>query len=146
MKISISRVKESVPLPKYQHEGEDAGLDLYAAQKNIIPSGEWKLIKTGIKIAIPRGYAGFVHPRSGLALDKGVTVLNGDGVIDPGYRGEIGVILINHGHNEFLISPGDRIAQLIIQKTVKVEWEEKDELTGTNRGAGGFGHTGIKNQ
>ena len=145
MKIPITRVDESVPLPEYQHKQEDAGLDLYASENLEIPSGEWKLVKTGIKIAIPQGYAGFVYPRSGLALDKGVTVLNADGVIDPGFRGEIGVILINHGNQKFKIEPGDRIAQLIIQETIQVEWEEMDGLSDTARGAGGFGHTGIKN-
>lgn len=145
MKISITRINESIPLPEYQHKQEDAGLDLFASENLVIPSGEWKLVKTGIKIAIPRGYAGFVYPRSGLALDKGVTVLNADGVIDPGYRGEIGVILINHGNEEFEVEIGDRIAQLIVQEVVQVEWQEKENLSDTTRGQGGFGHTGLKN-
>ena len=100
------------------------------------------MIKTGLKIAIPQGYGGFVYPRSGLALKKGITVLNADGVIDPGYRGEVGVILINHGENKFKIKKGDRIAQLIIHRTFTVEWEEVEDLEISQRGTGGFGHTG----
>lgn len=142
MKIKIEKIVDDVPLPEYQHYGEDAGLDLHAAENKVIPAGEYKLIKTGIKIAIPEGYGGFVYPRSGLALDHGITVLNADGVIDPGYRGEIGVILINHGDNIFKIKKGDRIAQLIIHRTFTVEWEKVDNLEKSQRGSGGFGHTG----
>ncbi len=145
MKISVSRVDSSVPLPEYQHRGEDAGLDLFAAENAVLKPGERGLIGTGIRVAIPPGHAGFVYPRSGLALDRGITVLNADGVIDPGYRGEVGVILINHGSEDFVIEPGDRIAQLIVQRVVEVEWEEKDELGDSRRGSGGFGHTGLKN-
>ena len=97
---------------------------------------------TGLKVAVPENYAGFVYPRSGLALDEGVTVLNADGVIDPGYRGEVGVLLINHGQSEFKIKKGDRIAQLIVQRVEEVEWEEVDKLSRSERGEGGFGHTG----
>ena len=97
MKIEIVRLDKSLPLPAYQHVGEDVGLDLMSAEEAIIKSGESRLIKTGIKLAIPQGYGGFVYPRSGLALKHGISVLNSVGVIDPGYRGELGVILINHG-------------------------------------------------
>ena len=142
MKIKVERINDDISLPKYQHYGEDAGLDLHAAEDKVLGPGEYKLIKTGIKIAIPEGYGGFVYPRSGLALKHGITVLNADGVIDPGYRGEIGVILINHGQNKFKIKKGDRIAQLIIHRTFTVEWEEVDDLSKSQRGAGGFGHTG----
>ncbi len=142
MKIKVSKVDKDIILPEYQHKGEDAGMDLVANEETSLKPGEFKLIKTGIKIAIPKGYAGFVYPRSGLALKKGITVLNADGVIDPGYRGELGVILINHGKSVFKINKGDRIAQLIIHKTYQIEWDEVEELPDTNRGEGGFGHTG----
>ncbi|MFW6023031.1 MAG: dUTP diphosphatase [Halanaerobiaceae bacterium] len=143
MDIEIMRLDKSMPLPKYQHFGEDAGLDLLSAEDTFLRAGEYKLIKTGIKIAIPRGYGGFVYPRSGLALKHGITVLNADGVIDPGYRGELGVILINHGDKDFTIKKGDRIAQLIIHKTFAIEWKEVDQLNDSSRGEGGFGHTGV---
>lgn len=144
MKIKIERLNKKVELPQYQHYGEDAGLDLHAAEKLTIKSGEYKLIKTGLKIALPEGYAAFVYPRSGLALKNGVTVLNADGVIDSGYRGEIGVILINHGPADFKIEFNDRIAQLIIQKVQLIKWQEVDNLSQSQRGEGGFGHTGLK--
>ena len=143
MKIQIKRLDKSLSLPEYQHIGEDAGLDLQAAEQQVIKVGEYKLIKTGIKIAISRGYAGFIYPRSGLALKKGITVLNADGVIDAGYRGEVGVILINHGFADFNISKGDRIAQLIVQKVQQIEWQEVEELQDSNRGQGGLGASGV---
>lgn len=142
MKIKVERIDDEIPLPEYQHYGEDAGLDLRAAESSVIEPNEYKMIKTGLKVAIPQGYGGFVYPRSGLALKYGITVLNADGVIDPGYRGEIGVILINHGAQPFEINKGDRIAQLIIHRTFKIEWEEVDNLSESQRGEGGFGHTG----
>lgn len=145
MQIKVERLNKNIKLPEYQHFGEDAGLDLHAAEELTIKSGEYELIKTGLKIAVPKGYAAFVYPRSGLALKKGVTVLNADGVIDSGYRGEIGVILINHGNKDFKISLNDRIAQLIIQKVNIIEWNEVENLSESIRGEGGFGHTGIKN-
>ncbi len=141
VEIKISKVAPDIPLPQYQHEN-DVGLDLPAAENEVIPAGEYKLIATGLKIAIPKGYAGFVYPRSGLALKYGVTVLNADGVIDPGYRGEIGVLLINHGKESFNIAKGDRIAQLIVQKVADVSWLPVENLKKTSRGTGGFGHTG----
>jgi len=145
MEIKVERVNQNIELPKYQHYGEDAGLDLHAAEELTIKSGEYKLIKTGLKIAVPKGFAAFVYPRSGLALKKGVTVLNADGVIDSGYRGEVGVILINHGRKDFKINFNDRIAQLIIQKVNTIEWNEVENLSESQRGEGGFGHTGVKN-
>jgi dUTP pyrophosphatase len=143
LQIKVEKVNEAVKLPEYQHYGEDAGLDLHAAEELTIKSGEYKLIKTGLKIAVPSGYAAFVYPRSGLALKKGITVLNADGVIDSGYRGEIGVILINHGPADFKVKFNDRIAQLIIQQVNLIEWEEVDDLSESSRGKGGFGHTGV---
>ena len=144
MEIKVERVNKDVELPQYQHFGEDAGLDLHAAEELTIKKGEYKLVKTGLKIAVPKGYAAFVYPRSGLALKKGITVLNADGVIDSGYRGEIGVILINHGDKDFKVNFNDRIAQLIIQKVNLIECNEVDSLSESERGEGGFGHTGIK--
>jgi len=146
MKIKVEKINQDVKLPKYQHRGEDAGLDLHAAEDVVIKSGEYELIKTGLKIAVPEGYAGFVYPRSGLALKHGITVLNADGVIDSGYRGEVGVILINHSPEDFKINFNDRIAQLIIQRVNIIEWEMVDDLSKSSRGAGGFGHTGIKSE
>ncbi len=144
VEIKITRKDKSIPLPEYQHGEEDAGLDLFSAEDETLLPGEYKLVSTGLSIAIPPGYAGFVYPRSGLALKHGVTVLNADGVIDPGYRGEIGVILINHGTGAFQIQQGDRIAQLIVQQVARVRWQEVENLKSTERGAGGFGHTGIQ--
>ena len=142
MKIKVERVDKDLELPAYEHIGEDVGMDLKSRESTVLESGEYKIVKTGIKIAIPEGYAGYVNPRSGLAYKKGITVLNSDGVIDPGYRGEVGVILINHSDEDFQIERGDRIAQLIVEKYEVVEWEEVDDLDETVRGAGGFGHTG----
>jgi dUTP pyrophosphatase len=144
MEIKVERVNKEIELPRYQHFGEDAGLDLHAAEELMIKSGEYELIKTGLKIAVPKGYAAFVYPRSGLALKNGVTVLNADGVIDSGYRGEVAVILINHGEEDFKVNFNDRIAQLIIQQVNIIEWKEVDNLSESKRGEGGFGHTGVK--
>lgn len=143
MEIEIKRLDDSLPLPEYKHRSEDAGMDLYSREEGVLKPGEYRLFKTGIAIALPQGYAGFINPRSGLAVDYGVTVLNADGVIDPGYRGEIGVPLINHGEEEFEVKKKTRIAQLVVQKYEEVEWKEVKELSTTNRGEGGFGHTGI---
>ena len=132
-------------MPKYSHYGEDCGMDLMSRVTTKIKPGEYKLIKTGIKIAIPKGFGAFIYPRSGLALKKGITVLNADGVIDPGYRGEVGVILINHGKDIFHIEKGDRIAQLVMHKTPYITWNEVNDINNneSKRGSGGFGHTGI---
>lgn len=142
MKIKIKKMSDDVKLPNYQHFGEDCGMDIRSRYKYTLKPGEYKLIKTGIKLAIPKGYGGFVYPRSGLALKHGITVLNADGVIDPGYRGELGVILINHSDKNFEIDKDDRIAQLIIHKVFDIEWQEVDSLTDSERSEGGFGHTG----
>ena len=142
MEIEIKKVNSSAILPEYNHRGEDAGLDLHTTETKVLAPGEHKLFKTGIAISIPKGYAGFVNPRSGLALKHGITVLNADGVIDPGYRGEIGVVLINHGQIEHKIKKGDRIAQLIIQKYETIVWKEVNQLPVTNRGQDGYGSSG----
>ena len=130
--------------PKYATYG-DAGADLTSVEDIRIPAHQRVLVKTGIKIAIPNGYVGLVHPRSGLALKHGITVLNAPGTIDAGYRGEVGVILLNTGNLDFEVKAGDRIAQLVIQKVEYAEFEIVDALTETDRGDGGFGSTGVAN-
>lgn len=145
--VQIKRLPhgKDIPLPKYMTE-HAAGMDLYAAvsEELIIPSGEWKLVPTGLSIALPEGYEAQVRPRSGLALKQGVSVLNTPGTIDADYRGEVGVILMNHSKQPLVIKRGDRIAQMIINEVVKIAFEEVAELSETVRGAGGFGHTGVK--
>ncbi len=133
-----------LPLPSYM-SAHAAGMDMYAAVKEEteIPSGEWKLIPTGISIALPEGYEAQVRPRSGLALKQGVSILNTPGTVDADYRGEVGVILMNHSKQELIIKRGDRIAQMIINKIERILFEEVQELPDTERGAGGFGHTGV---
>ncbi len=133
------------PLPKYQTE-DSAGLDLMADVEEtlVIEPLERKLVGTGIHIELPRGFEAQVRPRSGLALKKGITVLNSPGTIDADYRGEIKVILINLSNQTFEVNKGDRIAQLVINKFEQINWELSEELGITERGDGGYGHTGIK--
>lgn len=133
------------PLPEYATL-QSAGMDLRA---NISESVSLKslcreLISTGIFIELPKGYEAQIRPRSGLAFKNGVTVLNSPGTIDADYRGEIKVLLTNLSPNEFIIEPGERIAQIIFSKHETISWQEVEELNATTRGAGGFGHTGIK--
>jgi dUTP pyrophosphatase len=143
LRIPIRRLDPGLQLPVAQHAG-DAGLDLYAAAEvELEPRGGRALVPTGIAIAIPAGYAGFVQPRSGLALRHGVTCLNTPGLVDAGYRDEIRVLLVNLDRAEpFKVSRGDRIAQLVIQRFETVEWDEVDDLEDTDRGLGGWGSTG----
>ena len=124
---------------------EAAGADLKAAIENavVIKPGERNLIPTGIKLEIPEGYEGQIRPRSGLAIKHGISALNSPGTIDSDYRGEICVILINHGSEDFVVNPGDRIAQLVIAPVIKAEFEYKNELKSSERGRGGFGSTGT---
>lgn len=130
-------------LPIYATKGS-AGMDLRANLQEdvVIAPGERKLISTGLKISLPVGYEAQIRPRSGLALKKGVTVLNSPGTVDSDYIGDIGVILINHGEESFTVSNGDRIAQMVIAKHETVEFEQVEGLDETERGAGGFGSTG----
>jgi dUTP pyrophosphatase len=134
---------EDLPLPSYMSE-QAAGMDLYAAIEHslLLPKGHSALIPTGIAIALPPGYEAQVRPRSGLALKHMITTLNSPGTVDADYRGEIGVILINHGHDTFEITRGMRIAQLVITSYTKVIWNEVSDLPASERGTGGFGHTG----
>jgi dUTP pyrophosphatase len=134
-----------LPLPHYQTE-HSAGLDLYAAVESeaVIGPAAWKLVPTGVAIAIPEGFEGQVRPRSGLALKNGMGLLNAPGTIDSDYRGEIGVILFNFSDKPFIIQRGDRIAQLVFARVEKAKLVKVDSLTDTARGSGGFGHTGVK--
>lgn len=143
MKVRIE-ILDGGTAPTYAHDG-DAGADLRASEHEIVRAGERRLVKTGIRIALPEGYAAFVHPRSGLALKEGITVLNTPGTIDAGYRGEIGVILFNTSAEDFVVSAGDRIAQLVIQRVETPEFYviEGESLDDSERGEGGFGSTGV---
>lgn len=143
MRLSIKRLDPDLPLPRYAHEG-DAGLDLFAAEECSLAPFERKLVSSGIAVGIPEGYAGFVQPRSGLAIKHGLSLVNTPGLIDSHYRGEIKVILVNlDANNEFTLKRGDKIAQLVIQPVARVQLEEVDELDDTVRGDGGFGSTGV---
>lgn len=142
MNMLIKRLDPDLPLPGYAHPG-DAGLDLYARAAVTLAPGERALVPTGVAIALPAGYAAFVHPRSGLAAKHGVGVVNGPGTIDAGYRGEVQVILINlDPHLEVHFERGDRIAQLVVQEVPQVTLTEVADLPGSARDAGGFGSTG----
>jgi len=135
--------KSTNPLPQYQTE-ESAGMDLHAnlSETIVLNSGERKLIPTGLCIELPKGYEAQVRPRSGLALKHGITVLNSPGTIDSDYRGEIQVLLINHGQLSFEIQHGERIAQMIVAQHERVYWLQTDALTDTLRGEGGYGSSG----
>lgn len=130
-------------LPSRQHEG-DAGADLRSNVDVTLGPGEWKLVGTGVHVALPTGMLMWVVPRSGLAANHGVTVLNPPGLIDSGYRGELKVCLINHGREPFVIHRGDRIAQAVVQEYVPVKYEIAEFLDETDRGEGGFGSTGVE--
>ena len=144
--VAIKRLPHArdLPLPSYQTK-ESAGMDLCAAVESdlVIASGAHTIVPTGYSIALPSGFEAQVRPRSGLAAKNGVTVLNSPGTIDADYRGEVGVILINHGREPFTVTRGMRIAQMIVAPVRTVMWEEKDDLADTARGAGGFGSTGT---
>lgn len=142
VRVLIKRLDEAVPLPTYA-KGGDAGADLVTRLDVSLAPGERALIPTGIAIALPDGYAAFVHPRSGLAIKHGVSMVNAPGTVDAGFRGELQVILINHDKDETVtFLRGDRIAQLIIQKVEQADFIEVSELPGSGRGTDGFGSTG----
>ena len=142
VEIPVVRLDSELALPSYAHPG-DAGLDLLAREDAVVPAaGGRVLVPTGIALALPLGYAGFVLPRSGLALKHGVSVVNSPGLIDCAYRGEIKVVLLNTDpSNDYRVHRGDRIAQLVVQKVEEVVWNEVSALEGDDRG-GGFGHSG----
>jgi dUTP pyrophosphatase len=144
MQVKISN-SSSNPLPKYQTEGS-AGMDLYAnlvETIELIPNHQ-ALVPTGISMELPQGYEAQIRPRSGLALKHGISIVNSPGTVDSDYRGEIKVILINHGNETVVINNGDRIAQMVIAKFEQIQWEVTEHLSKTERGAGGYGHTGKK--
>ena len=141
--VKIKRIHPDAKLPLQANPG-DAGMDLYSIEAVEIPAGEAKLIKTGLQIELPKGTEAQVRPRSGLALKHSVTVLNSPGTIDEGYRGEIGVILINHGKETFHVEPAMRIAQMVIAHVPTVQLTEVEVLSETVRGTSGFGASGTK--
>lgn len=144
IRLNVKRLDKGLPLPAYAYTG-DAGLDLFSAVDTWIQPLTREMVPTGLAIAIPDGFAGFVQPRSGLAAKKGLSIMNTPGLIDAHYRGELKVILINLDKTEPVhIERGDRIAQLVIQRVPVVELCEVDELDETDRGASGFGSSGVK--
>lgn len=145
MKLLVELIDNNAKMPTYAHEN-DAGLDLCSIDEVILSPGERKLIRTGIKIQLPSNTEAQIRPRSGLALKYGITVLNTPGTIDEGYRGEIGVIIINHGQEKYLIEKGMRIAQMVVKPTLKVQVEQVLDLDESERGEGGFGSTGVKSK
>ena len=142
LSVAVQRLDPDLPLPATARNG-DAGVDLYARENALIPAnGGRVLMPTGLAIAIPLGFAGFVVPRSGLALKHGITLVNTPGIIDSGYRGELKVVMINTDSTvDYLVTRGDRIAQLLIQRIETIDWNVVDNLDGEDRG-GGFGHSG----
>jgi dUTP pyrophosphatase len=144
IKVRIQKLdgNNDIPLPRYM-TNQAAGMDIFAAvtKEEIIEPGQRKIIPTGIKVALPEGYEAQIRPRSGLALNQGITLLNSPGTIDADYRGEIALIVINHGQEPFVVKRGMRLAQMVVQKICRLEWVEASELTNTSRGSGGFGHT-----
>ncbi len=142
MRIEFTRLRDAATAPRYATVG-DAGADITTTDYFTLFSGEQIVVGTGIAIAVPLGYAAFVHPRSGLAARYGISVTNAPGTIDSGYRGEVKAILINHGEEPVEFEPGDRIAQIVVQRYEQVEWTEVDSLDETDRGIGGFGSTGV---
>ncbi|CAB4370298.1 MAG: dUTP diphosphatase [Actinobacteria bacterium] len=142
VKVLIKRLDPGVPLPLYA-KGGDAGADIVSAVDITLAPGERALVPTGISIALPDGYVALVHPRSGLAIKHGVTMVNAPGTVDAGYRGELKLILINHDKSESVtFKRGDRVAQLVIQAVERAEFIEVQELPGSGRGTDGFGSTG----
>jgi dUTP pyrophosphatase len=141
MELKIQQLHESAIIPHYAHPG-DAGLDLFAIEQQEILPGEAQLIKTGIAIALPMGYEAQIRPRSGLALKHSITVLNSPGTIDAGYRGEIGIILINHGKKPFQIIPGMKVAQMVVTSFIQTKVIVTQDLDSTSRANKGFGSTG----
>lgn len=142
LSIAIKMLDSELPVPSYAHPS-DAGADLHAREGVVLEPGDRALIRTGIALAIPHGYVGLVHPRSGLAAKHGITVVNAPGTVDAGYRGEIMVTLLNTDKTEaFTVNRGDRIAQLVIQKVEQAAFAQVDSLEESARGVGGFGSTG----
>lgn len=143
VEVLIRRLDPGLPLPAYAHAG-DAGADLHTAEDVVLGPGDRRLVGTGVALALPEGYAGFVHPRSGLAARFGLTIVNAPGTVDAGYRGEIKVCLLNTDREHpIVLQRGDRIAQLVIQAVARARFLEVPELPNTARGTGGHGSTGV---
>ena len=143
IKVKIKLDTKYTELPQYETEGS-AGMDLRANDNYYLYANDTKLIKTGLFLEIPKGYEAQIRPRSGLALDHSVTTLNSPGTVDSDYRGEVGIILHNHGMSPFFVNIGDRIAQMVFSPVQRIQWDIVDTLTDTDRGVGGFGSTGLK--
>jgi dUTP pyrophosphatase len=142
LEVAVTRLDPGVPLPAYAHPG-DAGCDLVTTVDAEIAPGERRMVPTGVAIALPEGYAAFVHPRSGLAANHGVSIVNAPGTVDAGYRGEIKIVLINLDPRETVhLRRLDRVAQLVVQRVEQVAWRETDVLPESVRGSGGHGSTG----
>lgn len=143
MEVQVVKIHEDAVLPHYAHPG-DAGMDLYSIEDMSIPAGETRLVRTGLQIAIPDQYEAQVRPKSGLALQYAITLANTPGTVDSGYRGEVGVILINHGRKAYHVQKHAKIAQLVICPVVRAHIVEVEQLDETSRGDGGFGSTGLR--
>jgi len=141
LKVKIQKIDPEIKIPSYAHAG-DAGMDLYAAKDTIIKQGERKVVATGIKMEIPAGYVGLIWDKSGLASMNGLKIMGG--VIDSTYRGEVGVVIINLGDQEYRVEKNTKIAQMLVQRIENVEIEEVNNLENSSRGEGGFGSSGIK--
>ena len=149
-KIKITRLSNStkaIPFPAYATNGS-AGMDVFASVENdvVVPAGTTALIPTGFSIELPAGFEAQIRPRSGLAIKNSIGLMNAPGTIDSDYRGEVKIILTNFGKNDFVVKRGDRIAQMVIAKYERIEWEEAEQLSKTERGSGGFGSTGLSNR
>lgn len=142
LEVEVRRLDPGVPLPTYARPG-DAGCDLVTVVPIELHPGQRALLPTGIALALPDGYAGFVHPRSGLAARQGIGIVNAPGTIDSGFRGEIKVVLVNHGSEVVRLARLDRIAQLVVQRVEQVSWREVGGLAASARGADGYGSTGL---
>ncbi len=143
LELRIRKLHRDAQLPRFAHgPDEDAGMDLVSVEEVLLLSGARAAVSTGLALEIPAGFEGQLRPRSGLAIKHGIGLLNAPGTIDPGYRGEVKVILVNHSGVEFTIRPGDRIAQLVIGTYAAVEWTVAESLEDSARAAGGFGSTG----
>ena len=142
MTLKFKRIHKDATIPAYAHSS-DAGMNVRSVEETVVPARGRALVRTGLVMMLPPGYEAQVRPRSGLALKRGVTVLNTPGTIDSGYRGEVGVILFNSSDEDFAVAKGDKIAQLVIAPVTQPVVEETDEIDDTDRGAGGFGSTGV---
>lgn len=142
MKLKVKKISPDAKIPGYAHSG-DSGMDLYSVEETELKPGERKTIKTGLQIAVPKGFEAQVRPKSGLAAKFGITVLNTPGTVDSGYRGEVMVILVNLGNEVYKVEKGKKIAQMVIAKVEEAEVEEVEDLDETARKDGGFGSTGL---